>query len=76
MQTEFIHKHSFAAINGSPLLTCVVIIDLQGLSMKNFTLSTQKVLSQIFKVDQVSCVLICNCFLWEPGPFLRQIGEA
>ena len=37
------------------ILTCVVIIDLQGLSMKNFTLTTQKVLSQIFKVDQVSC---------------------
>eukprot|EP00200_Dunaliella_tertiolecta_P019845 CAMPEP_0202404792 /NCGR_PEP_ID=MMETSP1128-20130828/5934_1 /ASSEMBLY_ACC=CAM_ASM_000463 /TAXON_ID=3047 /ORGANISM="Dunaliella tertiolecta, Strain CCMP1320" /LENGTH=296 /DNA_ID=CAMNT_0049009347 /DNA_START=58 /DNA_END=945 /DNA_ORIENTATION=+ len=38
--------------NGTPLLTCVVIIDLKGLSMKNFTITTQKVLSKIFKVDQ------------------------
>lgn len=45
------------AINDSPLLTCVVIIDLNGLSMKNFTMSTQKVMSQIFKVDQVRSLM-------------------
>jgi hypothetical protein len=42
-----------SAVKGHPVRTCVVVLDLAGLSLKQFNMTTKRLLTAIAKIDQV-----------------------
>lgn len=54
-------------VKGHPIRTCVVVLDLAGVSLSSFNMTTKRLLTAITKIDQVGCRRVDT----HPYPYAR-----